>query len=90
MPEMEPHLVLPMIGETITTHCPNPPDSVLYSRRNWIIVEKLSVYITRRPIGHASGLGRLDLHRLNPRLNPRRRFGRRPRYGSLVYTSAGR
>ncbi|KAJ5836892.1 hypothetical protein N7447_002918 [Penicillium robsamsonii] len=40
MPEMEPHPVLPkMIGETITT---KPPDSVLYPRRNWIIIEKLS------------------------------------------------
>ncbi|CAG8887299.1 unnamed protein product [Penicillium egyptiacum] len=40
---MEAHPVLPkMIGETITTPSPNLPDSTLYPRRDWVIIEKLS------------------------------------------------
>ncbi|CRL23310.1 unnamed protein product [Penicillium camemberti] len=42
MPEMEARPVLPkMIGEKITTRCPNP-DSALYPRRDWFVIEKLS------------------------------------------------
>lgn len=42
MPEIEPHPVLPkMIGEKITTRCPNS-DSALYPRRDWVVIEKLS------------------------------------------------
>lgn len=42
MPEMEARPVLPkMIGEKITTRCPNP-DSALYPRRDWVVIEKLS------------------------------------------------
>ncbi|KAJ5193156.1 hypothetical protein N7449_004358 [Penicillium cf. viridicatum] len=42
MPEMESRPVLPkMIGEKITTRCPNP-DSALYPRRDWVVIEKLS------------------------------------------------
>ncbi|KAJ5951317.1 uncharacterized protein N7479_009730 [Penicillium vulpinum] len=45
MPEMEAHPVLPkMIGETITIPSPNLPDSDLYPRRNWVVIEKLSEY----------------------------------------------
>lgn len=59
MPGMEPHPVLPkMIGETITTHCPKPPDSVLYPRRNWIIIEKLSEHPSPvTPEDYRDGMG---------------------------------
>ncbi|CDM36140.1 unnamed protein product [Penicillium roqueforti FM164] len=46
MPEREPRLVLPkMLGETITTYCPDPDDlllSSLYRTHEWIIMERLS------------------------------------------------
>ena len=46
MPEIEARpVLLKMIGEMITTTCPNPSDkkyATLYPTRNWCILEKLS------------------------------------------------
>ncbi|KAJ5832816.1 hypothetical protein N7474_001127 [Penicillium riverlandense] len=51
--------VLPkMIGETITTRCSKPPDSVLYPHRDWIVMEKLSEHpYSVTPEDSAEGMG---------------------------------